>query len=107
MKALSYIDARPLSLAREGERMNIWMQINITHWVSDFDRKLEGDIKSLVAIDGYLTDDDNESGSVIANVILTIGGDVCVIYADNRARSDTHAQEVIQETINTLRNICK
>ena len=67
---------------------NIWSQINSDH-------EDEGEIH----IDGYLTDDDNEEGTVIAKVRMI---DNEVTYYDERAKTDKYAQEVITECFKRL-----
>jgi len=63
---------------------NIWGEIR-----SDF---REDDI--ILYIDAWLTDDDNEEGKVIVKVNVRTKE---VEYLDNRARTDSYAQEIIQE----------
>ena len=63
--------------------MNIWGEIR-----NDFE---DGDI---VYIDAYLTDDDNEEGRVIAKVNVRTKE---VEYIDDRAKTDSYAQEMINE----------
>lgn len=47
-----------------------------------------GDMLATVTIDGWQTDQDDEEGTVIANVILTRRGDIVVDFHDNGARMD-------------------
>ena len=63
---------------------NIWGEIR-----SDF---REDDI--ILYIDAWLTDDDNEEGKVIDKVNVRTKE---VKYLDNRARTNSYAQEIIQE----------
>ena len=63
--------------------MNIWGEIR-----NDFE---DGDI---VHIDAWLTDDDNEPGTVIAKVNVRTKE---VEYIDERAKTDSYAQEMINE----------
>ena len=65
--------------------MNIWSEIR-----SDFQ---DGDI---VYIDAFLTDDDNEEVKVIAKVNVRTKE---VEYLDDRARTDSNAQEEIEEVL--------
>jgi len=74
-----------------------WKEIRNTNVETTLDEKTEGAIKKLITIDAWRTDDDNEGGEVIAFVVLTLRGDVCVIYVNNVARTDFYAQGVIQE----------
>jgi hypothetical protein len=61
---------------------NIWGEIR-WDYVGDF-----------VCIDAWLTDDDMEEGKVIAKIDLVTGK---VTYNDERAMSDSYAQEIIEE----------
>ena len=63
--------------------MSIWGAIR-----NDFE---DGDI---VYIDAFLTADDNEEGKVIAKVNVRTKE---VEYLDDRARTDSYAQEMINE----------
>ena len=63
--------------------MSIWGEIR-----NDFE---DGNI---VHIDAWLTADDNEEGKVIAKVNVRTKE---VEYLDDRARTDSYAQEMIQE----------
>lgn len=63
--------------------MSIWGEIR-----NDFE---DGDI---VYIDAFLTADDNEEGKVIAKVNVRTKE---VEYLDDRARTDSYAQEMINE----------
>lgn len=62
----------------------------------------EDDIVSSICIDAWKTNNGNKGGSVIAKVIMTRSGDKGVVYINNLARSDPHAQEVIKETFNNM-----
>ena len=50
-------------------------------------------LDDIISIDAWLTDDDMEEGKVIAE----IEADGEIIYKDERARTDSYAQELIQE----------
>lgn len=52
-----------------------------------------------VYIDAWFTEDDNESGVVIAKVNYKTKE---VEYLDNDARTDEYAQEVIKETLKEI-----
>ena len=65
--------------------MNIWTEIR-----NDFK---DGNI---VHIDGYITPDDNEEGIVIAKVNVRTK---VIEYLDDRAKTDSYAQEMIQECL--------
>ena len=54
------------------------------------------DEEKVQCIDGWLTDDDNEEGQVIAKVHLDTGN---VEYLDQDAKTDEYAQEVIREVL--------
>ena len=60
-----------------------------------------------VAIDAYLTDDGDEQGRVIAQVIMSAHGDLITIWWDNGARLDPIVLEAIKEAQNTLREAWK
>lgn len=69
-----------------------------------------GDEKGIVAItsiDAWKTADNDENGDVIAKVIRTEHGDVCVVYIDSCARYDAMAQEKIEEAVNALQAECE
>jgi hypothetical protein len=70
--------------------MSIWSEIR-----NDFLDEDEGKFY----IDAYLTDDDNEEGKVIAKVNINT---LEVEYLDDRARTDSYAQEMINEILEDL-----
>jgi len=55
--------------------------------------------EGIVSIDAWTTADDNEGGSVIAHVNTKTG---VVEYHDERAKTDSFAQEAIQEVLNKI-----
>lgn len=65
---------------------NIWGEIR-----NEFEEN------DLVHIDAWVTANDNEEGKVIALVNSSTGD---VTYKDERAKTDTYAQEMIQEILN-------
>jgi hypothetical protein len=65
--------------------MSIWSEIH-----NDFEED------GIIFIDAWSTEDDNESGKVIAKINLSTK-EVC--YLDNRAKTDNFAQEIINEII--------
>lgn len=65
--------------------MSIWGEIR-----NDFE---DG---NLTYIDAWMTDDDNENGTVIAKVNTETKE---VEYLDDRAKTDSLAQELIQELL--------
>lgn len=77
-----------------------WAEIRADHW-----REENGFI--VAAIDAWTTNNPEEEGEVIANVIGIVGHDnelyVHVDYHDARARIDHKANSVIQTTINTMK----
>lgn len=83
--------------------MGYWSDINNSHEENIFDPAIDGAIDKLISIDAWRTCDDNEDGVVIAKVLLTSSGDICVVYIDPVARTDAYAQELIQDTIKQLR----
>jgi len=66
--------------------MSIWSEIR-----NDFI-----DDQGIAHIDAYLTDDDMEQGKVIARVDTETGE---IMYCDERARTDSYAQEMIKEIL--------
>ena len=54
------------------------------------------DDDGIAHIDAWLTDDDNEEGTVIARVDTETGE---IMYLDDRAREDSYAQEMIKEIL--------
>ena len=69
---------------------NIWSEIR-----SNFEDE------SIVHIDAWITPDDNEEGMVIAKVNKVTGN---VQYIDDRAKTDTYAQEIIKEVLADIAN---
>ena len=57
------------------------------------------DKEQKICIDAWLTDDDSEEGVVIAKVNYKTKE---VEYFDNDARTDSYAQEVINETLSDI-----
>lgn len=58
-----------------------------------------------VSIDGWETGDDDEQGAVLANVILTIHGDIIVDFHDNGVRMNKQVLESIEEAKKKLQDI--
>ena len=52
--------------------------------------------KGIATIDAWVTEDDNEEGTVIAEINIVTG---LVTYMDTRAETDDYAQEVIKEIL--------
>lgn len=65
--------------------MSIWIEIR-----NDFEDE------GVTHIDGWLSKDDNEEGTTIARVYTDTKS---VEYIDQRARTDSYAQEMIKEVI--------
>jgi len=82
--------------------MSYWGEIENTYEEICFESNIDGAIKKAIYIDAWMANCDE--GSTIAKVILTTSGDVCIVYMDAVARSDTYAQEVIQEAISRIKN---
>lgn len=76
------VQNNPVLIPVPEQKTQIWNEIR-----NDFQ-----DI-DIVHIDGYLTDDDNEEGQVIAKVNVRTKE---VEYLDDRARTDNYAQEMIK-----------
>lgn len=72
--------------------MSIWGEIR-----NDF---IDDD--GIAHIDAWLTDDDNEEGVVIARVNTDTG---VVLYLDERAKTDSLAQEMINEILSDSGNL--
>jgi len=81
--------------------MSYWSEIKNTYEETAFNAVIDGAVVKSISIDAWR--EGNENGSVIAKVILTTSDDVCVIYNDNIARTDTYAQEVIQEAVQAIK----
>jgi len=64
-----------------------------------------GDILAAVTIDGWKTAQDDEIGTVVANVILTIKGDIVVDFHDNSARMDAEVCTCINEAKASLKEV--
>jgi superfamily II helicase len=75
----------------------IWAEIR-----NDFEESNELG-ERVICIDAWETEDDNEEGKIIAKVIQSKSGNAHVEYIDERAKVDTLAQEVIEETIQKLK----
>ena len=65
--------------------MNIWAEIRNNFKDDD-----------MIYIDAYLTDENNEEGIVIAKVNVRTK---VIEYLDDRAKTDSYAQEMIQECL--------
>ena len=59
------------------------------------------DEEQKVYIDAWLTEDDNEEGVVIAKVSYKTKE---IEYLDNDAKTDSYAQEIINETLKDIDN---
>ena len=81
--------------------MGYWSEIVNTYEETDFDMKIDGAISKAISIDAWRANCDQ--GSTIAKVILTSSGDICIVYMDNIARSDSYAQEVIREAVSSIK----
>ena len=64
----------------------------------------EGDKVASISIDTWLTDDDNEEGKVVAEVIKTKSGDIAVVFFDNSVRMDEDVRVAINEAVEQLKN---
>ena len=67
--------------------MDIWGEIRNDNIDED---------KGIATIDACVSDDDNEEGKVIATVDINTGE---VTYNDDRAKTDSYAQELINEVL--------
>ncbi|WCK57057.1 hypothetical protein PP175_28120 (plasmid) [Aneurinibacillus sp. Ricciae_BoGa-3] len=78
----------------------IWKEIR-----NDYREDVEGEgIDGVViCIDAWKTHNGNEAGTVIAKVIRNHVGEISVDYIDNRAETDSYAQEIIKDSINELK----
>lgn len=68
---------------------------------SNFDD--EGDILCVISIDGW--EHGNEQGSTLANVILTLHGDVVCDWHNNGARMNDEVRKAIREAKDELKPI--
>lgn len=80
--------------------MSYWSEIRNTHYETEFNPTIDGAIVRIIFIDAWRGDSDE--GCVIAKVVLSASGDVCVVYFNSIARTDAYAQEVIQEAIRAI-----
>jgi hypothetical protein len=58
--------------------------------------------QTIIHIDGWLTEDENEDGLTIAKVNAET---LEVEYIDRRAKSDKYAQEMINEVLTDLKSV--
>lgn len=72
-----------------------WSEIRNTH--IEFDENGF----TIITIDGYKTEDDNECGEVIAFVVGK-GNSATTLYVDNLARVDKYAQNIINESLREI-----
>lgn len=84
--------------------MSFWKEIKNTHVESSPSCELQKGIKEIVYIDAWRTDDEDEEGKVIAQVVKCDCDNIFVIYIDNVARADMYAQRVIRETVDRLKD---
>jgi hypothetical protein len=70
--------------------MSYWSQINNEFF----------DDEGFTLIDAWETEDDNEEGKVIAKIDVTNGN---VSYLDERAKTDSLAQENIKEVVDRIK----
>ena len=73
--------------ARGGGIKRGWSEIRSDHVDDD----------NVVHIDAWISEDDNEGGKTIA----LVKPDKTIVYLDDRAKTDTYAQEVISEVLQT------
>lgn len=67
--------------------------------------RYDDDLLAGISIDAWKTDSDDESGTVIANVLLTTAGSIVVDYHDNAGRLSEQVQECILTAREDLRGI--
>lgn len=82
--------------------MNYWSEIRNDYLETSTSPK-DGDALASISIDAWVSEKDNESGTVVARVLLSQHGDVLVDYHDALARTDQMAQEAISEAMEQLR----
>jgi hypothetical protein len=87
------------------ERMEKIMIEKVSKWAeirNDFFNEEE----QCVNIDGYLTDDDNEEGKVIAKIFIKKDNGIKaeVVYLDEDAKTDWNAQELIKDVVLCIEN---
>lgn len=58
--------------------------------------------EEVIFIDGWETGRNSEIGTVIAKV-YSVNGEAHIQYLDERAKIDTYAQEIIQESIKEIK----
>lgn len=81
--------------------MSYWSEIKNTHDETEFNPTIDGATVRIIFIDAWRGDSDD--GCVIAKVVLSASGDVCVVYFNSIARTDAYAQEVIQEAVSAIK----
>ena len=85
--------------------MGYWAEIHNTYMETSSEiTPHEGDLLASISIDAWRTADEDEEGSVIARVLLSLHGDIIVDYIDQCARNDEAAQASIEEAKEILRN---
>lgn len=72
-----------------------WSEIRNSHI------ELDKDGFTIITIDGYETEDENECGKVIAFVIGK-GNSATTLYVDNFAIVDEYAQNIINESLRKI-----
>lgn len=87
---------------KEEEKMSYWSEIRNDYFEALTSPK-DGEALASISIDAWASENDNESGDVIARVLLSQHGDVLVDYHDSIARTDQMAQEAIGEAMAHLR----
>ena len=65
----------------------------------------DADLFAGVSIDGWKTDDDNEPGEVVAQVLMTRKGDIVTAWIDNGARLTRSVLEAIEAAKQDLRSL--
>lgn len=58
-----------------------------------------------ITIDAWKSNDDNESGEVLAAVIMSVHGDIIVDFHDNGCRMDKQVLEHIEEAQKELKKL--
>lgn len=64
-----------------------------------------GDLLAAISIDAWRTDDDNEPGTVLAHVLLSLHGDIIVDFHDTGIGMEQQVRSLIQEAKNELQKV--
>ena len=84
--------------------MGYWKGIDSGKVETGFAEEIYGTIYKLITIYAWRSDKQIKNKKAIAKVILTLSGDICVVYLNKRAKTDEMAQEFIQDTMAVIQD---